>query len=230
MNKKYYEIAKEIEEIAIIPVIAVDNVNDVEPLAEALVRSGLLAAEITFRTDAAEEAISIISKKYPQILTGAGTVLTIKQAEIAVTAGAKFIVSPGFNPTVVDYCIENNIPIYPGINNPTGIEAALERGLDILKFFPAEVSGGVKMANAMGEPYGKVKFMATGGISYKNILSYLESPYILACCGSWMVKSDLIRNGHFDKIEQLCRDVVILVKEWRKSREPKNIRALNHIL
>lgn len=216
MNNEYYEVAKEIERIAIIPVIAIDDVKDAEPLAEALVKSGLLAAEITFRTDAAVEAISIISKKYPQILMGAGTVLTIEQAKAAVNAGAKFVVSPGFNPTVVDYCIANNIAIYPGVNNPTGIEAALERGLDVLKFFPAEASGGVKMVNAMGAPYGKVKFMATGGVSLKNVMSYLESPYICACGGSWMVKSDLIRDGKFDKIEQLCRDAVDLIKEWRK--------------
>lgn len=216
MNKEYYEIAKEIENIAIIPVIAIDNVLDAEPLAKALVNSGLLAAEITFRTDAAEEAISIISKKYPELLTGAGTVLTIEQAEAAVNAGAKFIVSPGFNPTVVDYCIKNNIVIYPGVNNPTGIEAALERGLDVLKFFPAEASGGVKMVNAMGAPYGRVKFMATGGISLSNVLSYLDSPYICACGGSWMVKSDLIRDGKFDKIEQLCKEAVLLIENWRK--------------
>jgi len=216
LTKEYYEIAKEIEKIAIIPVIAIDNVKDVEPLAKALVNSGLLAAEITFRTAAAEEAISIISKKYPQILTGAGTVLTIDQAKAAVNAGSKFIVSPGFNPTVVDYCIENNIPIYPGVNNPTGVEAALERGLDVLKFFPAEASGGVKMVNAMGAPYGRVKFMATGGVSLNNVMSYLESPYIVACGGSWMVKSDLIRDGKFEKIEKLCKDAVELIKEWRK--------------
>ena len=216
MSKEYYEVAKEIERIAIIPVIAIDNVKDAEPLAEALVKSGLLAAEITFRTDAAEEAISIMTKKYPQILVGAGTVLTIEQAKTAVNAGSKFIVSPGFNPTVVDYCIENDIPVYPGVNNPTGIEAALERGLDVLKFFPAEASGGVKMVNAMAAPYRKVKFMATGGVSLSNVLSYLESPYICAVGGTWMVKSDLIRDGKFDKIEQLCKDAVALVEEWRK--------------
>ncbi len=215
MDKNYYDIASEIEKIAIIPVIAIENVKDAEPLAEALVNAGLPAAEITFRTAAAEEAISIICKKYPQILMGAGTVLTIDQAKAAVDAGSKFVVSPGFNPTVVDYCIDNKIPIYPGVNNPTGIEAALERGLDVLKFFPAEASGGIKMVNAIGAPYGKVKFMATGGVSLKNVLSYLESPYIAACGGSWMVKSDLINNGQFDKIEQLCKDAVDLITEWR---------------
>ncbi|MGL1891208.1 MAG: bifunctional 4-hydroxy-2-oxoglutarate aldolase/2-dehydro-3-deoxy-phosphogluconate aldolase [Spirochaetaceae bacterium] len=216
MDKNYYDIAKEIERIAIIPVIAIDNVKDAEPLAEALVNAGLPAAEITFRTAAAREAISVISKKYPGILTGAGTVLTIDQAKQAVDAGSKFVVSPGFNPTVVDYCIDNNIPIYPGVNNPSGIEAALEKGLSVLKFFPAEASGGINMVKSMTAPYGdKVKFMATGGVNLKNVLSYLESPYICACGGSWMVKSDLINNGQFDKIEQLCKDAVDLVTEWR---------------
>ena len=216
MNKEYYKITQEIKKIGIIPVIIIDNIKHAEPLAEALIKSGLLAAEITFRTDAAEESISIISKKYPQILTGAGTVLTIKQVKAAINAGAKFIVSPGFNPKVVDYCIKNNIVIYPGVNNPTEIEAALERDIDVLKFFPAEASGGVKMVNAIGAPYGKVRFMATGGISIKNVIHYLESPYIFACGGSWMVKPDLIREGRFDKIEQLCRDAVELINEWRK--------------
>lgn len=216
MTKEYYDVAKEIERIAIIPVIALDDVKDAEPLAKALVNSGLLAAEITFRTDAAEESIKIFSEKYPEILIGAGTVLTIEQAKAAVNAGSQFIVSPGFNPTVVDYCIENDIPVYPGVNNPTGIEAALERGLTILKFFPAEASGGVKMVSGMAAPYGKVKFMATGGVSLKNVLSYLESPYVCACGGTWMVKSDLIREGKFDKIEQLCKDAVELIEEWRK--------------
>ncbi|MBN2618127.1 MAG: bifunctional 4-hydroxy-2-oxoglutarate aldolase/2-dehydro-3-deoxy-phosphogluconate aldolase [Spirochaetales bacterium] len=216
MNKEYYSIAKKIEDLAIIPVIALDNHKDAEPLAEALINGGLLAAEITFRTAAAQKSIEIISKKYPQIVTGAGTVLTIDQVKQAMDAGSKFLVSPGFNPTVVDYCVLNNIPIYPGVNNPTGIEMALERGLDILKFFPAEASGGVKMVEAMGAPYGKVKFMATGGISISNVTQYLDSKYIIACGGSWMVKQDMINNGEFLKIEQLCREAVELITEWRK--------------
>lgn len=215
MNKEYYDIAKEIEKIAIIPVIAIDDVKDAEPLGQALANSGLLAAEVTFRTDAAEESIKIISEKFPQILVGAGTVLTIEQAKAAVAAGSKFIVSPGFNPTVVDFCIENNIPVYPGVNNPSLVEAALERGLDVLKFFPAEASGGINMLNSIGAPYRKVKFMATGGISLKNVLSYLESPYCVACGGTWMVKPELISEGKFDKIEQLCKDAVELIEEWR---------------
>ena len=132
-----------------------------------------------------------------------------------MAAGSKFIVSPGFNPTVVDYCIEKGIPVFPGVNNPSGVEAALERGLTVIKFFPAEASGGVKMINAMGAPYGKVKFMATGGVSLDNVLSYLNSKHIAAVGGSWMVKSNLINEGKFDEIEKLCKDAVELVKEWR---------------
>lgn len=215
LNKEYNNITNEIEKVAIIPVIALDNAKDAEPLAEALMRSGLLAAEVTFRTDAAEEAISIISKKYPQILTGAGTVLTIDQVKAAVDSGSKFIVTPGFNPIIVDYCIDNNIPIYPGVNNPTGIEAALERNLNLLKFFPAEASGGVNMVNAFGAPYRKVKFMPTGGISATNLLSYLKSPYVSACGGTWMVKPELINSGQFDKIEHLCREAVELIHVFK---------------
>lgn len=215
MTKEYYDIAKEIERIAIIPVIALNDAKDAEPLAEALIKADLPAAEITFRTDAAQKSIEAISKKYPEVLTGAGTVLTIDQAKAAVDAGSKFLVSPGFNPTVVDWCIDNKVPVYPGVNNPTGIEAALERGLDILKFFPAEASGGVKMVNAMAAPYGRVKFMATGGVNTGNVLSYLESPYIVACGGTWMVKSNLINEGKFDEIEKIGREAANLVAEWR---------------
>lgn len=216
MIKNYYEIADEIEKLAIIPVIALNDAKDAEPLGQALVNAGLLAAEVTFRTDAAEEAIKILAEKFPQICVGAGTVLTPEQAQAAYDAGAKFVVSPGFNPTMVDYCIKNDIPVYPGVNNPSGIEAALERGLDRLKFFPAEASGGVNMVKNIAAPYGKVKFMATGGINLGNVEAYLDCPYIIGCGGSWMVKSDLINNGKFDEIEQLCKDAVKLIENRRK--------------
>ena len=215
MNNSYFEIADRIETLAIIPVIKLQDAKNAEPLAQALLEAGLPAAEITFRTDAASASIQTISRKFPHMLTGAGTVLTIDQVKSAFDAGAQFVVSPGFNPTVVDYCVLNNLPIYPGVNNPTGIEMALERGLTILKFFPAEASGGVKMVNAMSAPYGKVKFMATGGINAGNVLSYLESPYIAACGGSWMVKGALIDSGEFDKIKELSGKVVRLIKDWR---------------
>ncbi|MDA3811261.1 MAG: bifunctional 4-hydroxy-2-oxoglutarate aldolase/2-dehydro-3-deoxy-phosphogluconate aldolase [Spirochaetaceae bacterium] len=216
MNKQYFDIAEKIEKMAIIPVIKLHDAKNAEPLAEALLEAGLPAAEITFRTDAAAESIRAISKKFPQMLTGAGTVLTIDQVKASIDSGAQFVVSPGFNPTVVDYCVTNGIPIYPGVNNPTGIEMALERGLSILKFFPAEASGGVKMVNAMSAPYGKVKFMATGGINLKNVISYLDSPYIAACGGSWMVAGDLIDSGNFKEIKKLSSGVVELINNWRK--------------
>ena len=215
INNKYYEIAEKIEELAIIPVIKLQDAKNAEPLAEALLEAGLPVAEITFRTDAAADSISIISRKFPQMLTGAGTVLTIEQVKAAVGSGAEFVVSPGFNPKVVDYCVENDVPIYPGVNNPTGIEMALERGLNILKYFPAEASGGIKMVNAMSAPYGKVKFMATGGINISNVISYLDSPYVAACGGSWMVKGNLIDAGNFQEITKLCTEAGALIKNWR---------------
>lgn len=215
MNNEYRDIAARLAEIAIIPVIKLDNPEHASPLAEALEKAGLPAAEVTFRTDAAARSIEIISEKFPGVLTGAGTVLTIDQVKSAVDSGARFIVSPGFNPRIVDYCVDRGIPVYPGVNNPSGIEAALERGLDVLKFFPAEASGGIKMINAMSAPYGKVKFMATGGINASNLISYLESPYVAACGGSWMVKGDLINSGKFDEIEKLSVEAVGLVKTWR---------------
>lgn len=215
MNEKYYQIAGEIEKMAIIPVIKLQDAANAVPLAEALLEAGLPAAEITFRTDAAAASISAISKRFPRMLTGAGTVLTIDQVKASADSGAQFVVSPGFNPTVVDYCVDKGIPIYPGVNNPTGIEMALERGLDILKYFPAEASGGVAMVNAMSAPYGKVKFMATGGVNLSNILSYLESPFIAACGGSWMVKGDLIDSKNFSEIKKLSSQAVDLIKNWR---------------
>lgn len=218
MNETYRDIADKIEDLGIVPVIKMENPDHAGPLAEALLRAGLPAAEITFRTDAAEKSISIISGKYPDILTGAGTVLTIDQVKAAVDAGARFVVSPGFNPRIVDYCVVHGIPVFPGVNNPTGIEAALERGLDVLKFFPAEASGGVGMVNAMSAPYGKVRFMATGGINAANLISYLESPYVSACGGSWMVKGDMISGGQFDQIEKLSAEAVELIRKWRNSK------------
>lgn len=215
MNKKYYEIAEKIEKLAIIPVIKLHDAKNALPLAEVLLEAGLPAAEITFRTDAAAESISAISRKFPQMLTGAGTVLTIDQVKASVDSGAQFVVSPGFNPKIVDYCVENGIPVYPGVNNPMGIEMALERGLNVLKFFPAEASGGLKMVNAMSAPYGKVKFMATGGINTKNLISYLDSPYIAACGGSWMVKGDLIDSGNFTEIKKLSIEAVEMINNWR---------------
>ncbi len=216
MNTNYFDIAEKIEKLAIIPVIKIQNPDDAEPLADALLAAGLPVAEVTFRTGAAADSIAAISRKFPDMLTGAGTVLTIDQVKAAFDSGAQFIVTPGFNPRVVDYCIDNQLPVFPGINNPTGIEMALERGLNVLKFFPAEASGGIRMVNAMCAPYRNVKLMATGGININNVISYLESPFITACGGSWMVKGNLIDSRKFDIIEKLCRDAVNLIEDWRK--------------
>jgi len=202
------EILKKLGDYGIIPVVKIDNASDAAPLGKALIDGGLPVAEITFRTAAAEEAISNISKAYPQMLVGAGTVLTIEQAERAVKAGAKFIVSPGFNPIVVEYCVKNNIPITPGCSNPTDIEMALGFGLEVVKFFPAESFGGLSTLKAMSAPYGMLKFIPTGGIDAKNINDYLAFEKVLACGGSWMVKDDLIKSGNFAEITRLTREAV----------------------
>lgn len=202
-------IIDEIYGIGIVPVIALEDAKDAEPLARALCSGGLPCAEVTFRTDAAEESIRIMAEKFPQMLVGAGTVLTTEQVDRAVAAGAKFIVSPGLNPKVVKYCVERGIPIIPGTSNPSDVEAALELGLDVVKFFPAEAAGGIDMIKAMSAPYAKVRFMPTGGVNASNLKDYLDFPKIIACGGTWMVKKDLIAAGRFDEIEALTREAVV---------------------
>ncbi len=202
------EIIKEISKIGIVPVVKIDNAKDAVPLADALIKGGLPCAEVTFRTAAAEEAIALMTKEFPEMLVGAGTVLTTDQVDKAVNAGAKFIVTPGFNETVVKYCVEKNIPITPGCPSTSDIEAALALGLDVVKFFPAENLGGISMIKALAAPYVGVKFMPTGGINAKNINSYLDCDKILACGGSWMVKDTLINEGKFDEIEALTKEAV----------------------
>lgn len=202
------QVLDQISKIGIVPVVVLDDAKDAAPLAEALVKGGLPCAEVTFRTDAAEESIRIIAEKFPNMLVGAGTVLTTEQVDRAVNAGAKFIVSPGFNPEIVKYCQSKNVPMVPGVNNPSNIEAALALGLDVVKFFPAEASGGLAMIKAMAAPYVNVKFMPTGGISEKNICDYLAFDKIIACGGSWMVKKDLVAAGKFDEIQALTEAAV----------------------
>ncbi|MBQ6846970.1 MAG: bifunctional 4-hydroxy-2-oxoglutarate aldolase/2-dehydro-3-deoxy-phosphogluconate aldolase, partial [Oscillospiraceae bacterium] len=175
------EVLKQIGAYGVVPVVKIDNVEDALPLGKALIDGGLPVAEVTFRTAAAEEAIRAMADAYPEMLIGAGTVLTTEQVDKAVAAGAKFIVSPGLNPKVVSYCVEKNIPITPGCSNPSDIEAAIELGLDVVKFFPAEACGGLAAIKAMSAPYGAIKFMPTGGISEKNINDYLSFGKILAC-------------------------------------------------
>ena len=202
------EVVKQLSLIGIVPVIKIDNAADAKPLAKALIDGGLPCAEVTFRTACAKEAIAIIAKEYPDMIVGAGTVLTKAQVDDAIEAGAKFIVSPGFNPEIVKYCQSKGCPIVPGINNPSGIEAALELGLETVKFFPAEQSGGLAMIKAMSAPYGGVTFMPTGGVSPSNVNDYLAFNKIVCCGGSWMVKPEMIAAGDFDGITKLVREAV----------------------
>ncbi len=202
------EVLKKIGAIGIVPVVKIDDANDAVPLAKALCEGGLPCAEITFRTAAAEEAIRNITKAFPDMLVGAGTVLTTEQVDRAVGAGAKFIVSPGLNPKVVKYCVDKNIPVTPGCSNPSDVEQAIELGLDVVKFFPAEQAGGIKMIKAMAAPYVNMKFMPTGGINAKNLNDYLSFPKIHACGGSWMVSGDMINAKEFDKIRDMTREAV----------------------
>jgi 2-dehydro-3-deoxyphosphogluconate aldolase / (4S)-4-hydroxy-2-oxoglutarate aldolase len=203
----------QIRSFGIIPVVIIEDENAAEPLAEALKEGGLPCAEITFRTDAAQRAIAKIKKTFPSLLLGAGTVLSINQVKIAVDAGAQFIVSPGINPTVVEYCQNNNIQIIPGVVTPTEIESALERKLEVVKFFPAEACGGIKYLRAISAPYKGIDFIPTGGIDETNVLSYLNFNRVFACGGSWMVKPNLIAKGAFDEIRNLTRAAVTMVHE-----------------
>lgn len=200
---------------AVVPVVVLNDADDAVPLADALIKGGLPCAEVTFRTDAAEESIRRICESFPDMLVGAGTVLTTEQVERAHKAGAKFIVSPRFDPEIIDCCISIGLPVLPGCITPSEIAQAVKRGLKVVKFFPAEQSGGVAMIKAMAAPYSMVKFMPTGGISTKNLADYLSCDKILCCGGSWMVKEDLIRSGSFDKITDMTREATALARSIR---------------
>ena len=208
-------VLKKIQEVGIVPVVVLEDAKNAEPLAEALLKGGLPCAEVTFRTEAAEQSIRIIKEKFPEMLVGAGTVLTTEQVDRAAAAGAEFMVSPGCNPRIVNYCVEKGITITPGCANPSDIESVLEKGIHVVKFFPAEPLGGLRMIKALAAPFVGVKFMPTGGINAKNVKDYLAYDRIIACGGSWMVKSDLIENGQFDKITELTREAVQIVRESR---------------
>lgn len=199
-------IEERFAELKVVPVVVLNDVKDAAPLAKALVEGGLPCAEVTFRTDAAAESIRIMTEAYPDMLVGAGTVLTTEQVDRAVEAGAKFIVSPGFDPEIVDYCIGKNVPVFPGCISPSEVAQAVKRGLKIVKFFPAEQAGGLAMIKAMAAPYNMLKFMPTGGINTKNLKEYLACDKILCCGGSWMVKGDMVEAGEFDKIQKLTEE------------------------
>ncbi|MFA5561845.1 MAG: bifunctional 4-hydroxy-2-oxoglutarate aldolase/2-dehydro-3-deoxy-phosphogluconate aldolase [Eubacteriales bacterium] len=202
------EMEKKIYLMGLLPVIKITDPKTALPLAGALREGGLPAAEITFRTECAAEAIAAITKAYPDMLVGAGTVLSAAQADAAIAAGATFIVTPGFNPRVVTHCLERGVPIIPGCSSPSDIEAALELGLQTVKFFPAEAAGGLSMLKAMAAPYGQVRFMPTGGINPDNLLSYLKFDKILACGGSFMVAENLIAAGNYAAITELTRQAM----------------------
>lgn len=205
-------IAEQMAEMLVVPVVVLNDTEDAEKLADALVNGGLPCAEVTFRTAAAEESIRIMTEKYPEMLVGAGTVLTIDQVDRAVGAGAKFIVSPGFDSEIVDYCIEKGIPIFPGVVTPSEAAQAVKRGLKVVKFFPAEQFGGITTIKALAAPYTMLKFMPTGGINEKNLKDYLSCDKIVCCGGSWMVNGSMIKAGEFDKITEMTKEAVKLAK------------------
>ena len=207
--------AERFAELGVVPVVVLEDAKDAAPLAKALVEGGLPCAEVTFRTDAAEESIKIMASEYPDMFVGAGTVLTIDQVDRAVAAGAKFIVSPGFDPEIVDYCLSKDIPVFPGCITPSEVAQAVKRGLKVVKFFPAEQFGGVATIKAMAAPYVGLKFMPTGGVNAKNLENYLSCDKIVACGGSWMVKGDLVKAGKFDEIKALTEEAVKLAAQIR---------------
>lgn len=207
--------AERFAELGVVPVVVLEDAKDAAPLAKALVEGGLPCAEVTFRTAAAEESIRIMASEYPDMFVGAGTVLTIDQVDRAVAAGAKFIVSPGFDPEIVDYCLSKDIPVFPGVITPSEVAQAVKRGLKVVKFFPAEQFGGVATIKAMAAPYVGLKFMPTGGVNAKNLENYLSCDKTVACGGSWMVKGDLVKAGKFDEIKSLTEEAVKLAAQIR---------------
>lgn len=207
-DKRMEEIKEKIRSLKIVPVVKIDDADDAVNLAKALTEGGLPCAEVTFRTEAAGEAIQKMLEAYPDMLVGAGTVLNAKQVDEAVSAGAKFIVSPGLNPKTVKYCQEIGIPVFPGVATASEIEQALELGLEVVKFFPAEVNGGLLAIKALAAPYSMIQFMPTGGINLQNVKEYLDFDSVIACGGTWMVKDSLIKNGEFGKIRELTQEAV----------------------
>ncbi len=205
-----------LREFGVLPVVKIENADDAQSLAEALIRGGLPCAEITFRTDAAEEAIRKIKEKYPDFFVAAGTVLTVENVKKAVQAGASLIVAPAFNPEIVNYCLENNIPVIPGVATPSEIDAAYTAGLETVKFFPAEAMGGLKYLKAVAAPYFMMKFMPTGGINVNNLKDYLGFGKVVCCGGSWIAPSGMIASHDFESITKLAAEAVAAVKEALK--------------
>lgn len=202
------DVIKQIGNIGVVPVIAIDDADKAVDLAKALVKGGLPCAEITFRTAAGQQAIENIAKACPEVLVGAGTVLNVEQVKQAMEKGAKFIVSPGFNDDVVDYCLANNIPVMPGTSNASEMTKAVNKGLKYVKFFPAEINGGLAAIKALAPVFPGLSFMPTGGVNTKNFMDYLNYDRIFACGGSWMVKKELINGEKWDEITNICKEVV----------------------
>ncbi len=202
------EMLKQISMMGVIPVVVIENPDDAPDLARSILAGEIGAIEVTLRTDSSVKAIENIAKAVPEILVGAGTVLTVEQAIAAVNAGAKFVVSPSFSPAVVAWCLENSIPVLPGCSTPADIQHAIDMGLDTVKFFPAEESGGVKKLKTFAEIYRNIKFMPTGGINEKNIVEYLSLPNVICCGGTWIAKKDVISAHKFDEITENCKNAV----------------------
>ncbi|WP_299019814.1 bifunctional 4-hydroxy-2-oxoglutarate aldolase/2-dehydro-3-deoxy-phosphogluconate aldolase [uncultured Photobacterium sp.] len=209
MNNEWIETLRTLR---VMPVIQIEDANDAVKLAQALSENGLPAAEITFRSDAAAESIRRIREAFPEIILCAGTVLTTDQVDLAVKAGADFIVSPGLNPTTVNYCLEKDIKIIPGVNSPSQVEQALELGLSALKFFPAEASGGLNMLKSLTGPYGAIQLIPTGGVKPSNLLDYLAIPQVIACGGTWIAPTAAIRDNDWETIATNVREICKLIK------------------
>jgi Entner-Doudoroff aldolase len=207
------DVIKKIENLRIVPVAVIEDYENAIPLGKALIEAGLPIIEITFRTEAAARSISLVKREFPEMLVGAGTILKIEQIKAAIAAGSEFIVTPGFNPTVVDYCVNNRIPIVPGLNSPSFIEWGMDRGLYHFKFFPADISGGPKMIQQLSGPYPDVKFMPTGGINDQTLVEYLRLENVFACGGSWIVKKTFISERKFDEIKLKAQNAIKLIKE-----------------
>ena len=217
MSKTFEELGQ----IGLVPVITINRPQDAVPLARALLQGGIPCAEITFRTPSAAEAIRKIADECPEMLVGAGTVLTVQQAEQAVQAGARYIVSPGFDPGVVDWCLERQVPVIPGVATPTEINMALAKGITLLKFFPAEEIGGARMLKVLYAPYSEVRFIPTGGITSHNLAQYITLPNVVACGGSWMATQSMISENKFDEIARVAGEAREIVRLTRGEEERK---------
>ena len=208
IKEKIDALVDELENVGIVPVIKLDNVDDAENLAKALIDGGINCAEVTFRAKGADEVIKRMVKAYPDMLVGAGTVLTCEQADAAIAAGAKFLVAPGLNPKVIKHCLDRGVPFAPGLSSASEIEQALELGLDFAKFFPAEQAGGLAYIKAISAPYSQMRFMPTGGISADNLNTYLAFKKVVCCGGSWIVPPALVNAGDWAGITKLCREAI----------------------